>query len=232
MNRWPAIKIVSVSLGVGIVIVFLYGLLMPRFPRRSEQSRPMACFNNLKQHGLALTQYAQDYDGRFPWRLGRANPREAWKDLAMLFPSYNSSWESFICPSSRDRMFDPKCASGDKKNYPLEPLSRRDGREVISYAYCLDARDPHNPKPWTEEAPATVRLMADKKAGYPVGHAENPAAKANHRDDGRNILYHDWHVRWEPGMRALDPNEMDDEVGAPDAADYHAWWSDPPFYGE
>ncbi len=34
------------------------------------------------------------------------------------------------------------------------------------------------------------------------------------------------------GKAALDPDPDDDEIGAPEAKDYTAWWSDPPFYGE
>ena len=166
---------VIVVLGVLILLVVVFLQVLLRRPR--ETGGPdgrLWCLKNLKQHGLALAQYAQDFDGRYPWRVGAVNPGEAWKDLAMLFPGYNSSWESFICPSSRDRMFDPKCASGDKIDHPFEPLLPANNREVISYAYCFDARDPGNPKAWTEEAPGALRLMADKKAGYPVGHAKIP----------------------------------------------------------
>jgi len=225
-------RIVEVLIILGIVAVLAGAFLPALFDRPQESGHPPRCLNNLKQHGLALTQYAQDYDGCYPWRVGAVDAKEAWRDLGLLFPSYNSSLESFICRSSRDRKFDPKCASGAKKEYPLEPFLPTSNREVISYAYCVDARDPDNPKAWTEEAPATLVLMADKKAGYPIGHVNNPATMANHKDEGRHVLYHDGHVEWKAGIRSLDPDETDDEVGPPGAKDYRAWWSDPPFYGE
>lgn len=34
------------------------------------------------------------------------------------------------------------------------------------------------------------------------------------------------------GKAALDPDLDDDGAGAPGLAEYTAWWSDPPFYGE
>ena len=213
-----------VFLIIGLIV--LAGFIIAGLGRVRESRRRVRCLCNLKHHGLALGQYSQDSGGCYPWRVGAVDANEAWRDLAMLFPSYNSAWETFFCPSSKDRLFDPKCASGDKQHYSLEPLLPADSREVISYGYCFDARDPKHPKPWTEEARATVCLMADKKAGVPLSR------RSNHRLTGRDVVYHDWHVRWEPGVRALDPDVTDNEIGAPEAADYHAWWSDPPFYGE
>ena len=102
----------------------------------------------------------------------------------MLFPNYNSGFESFICPSSKDRNFEPVAESGaDKKEEPLEPIKNSPG---ISYGYCFNKDDND---PWTENAISTIRLMADKKAAYEIGHGENPPEKANHKDEGRQVLY-------------------------------------------
>ena len=213
-----------------VLVVFALGILaavfLPRLFRAREQNGIIPCDWRLKQVGLALRLYAQDFDGRFPWCLGVADPNEAWRDLALLYPNYEAGWPNFLCPNSKDRRFDPKCASGDKKEHPFEPLLPADNTEVISYAYGIDARDPARPTAWTEEAPATTRLAADKKAG--VGLTK----RSNHKTDGRNVLYQDGHVKWNAGTQAVDPDEDDDEVGTPGADNYTAWWSDPPFYGE
>jgi prepilin-type processing-associated H-X9-DG protein len=228
MKRLRAFEILLV-LGVLVVLI---ALLVPRVPPRHEASRLTMCLNNLKQLGKALKMYSQDFGERYPWHVGVSNPAEAWRDLALLFPSYDSGWDSFRCPSSKDQPFEPKSASGDKRDYPFEPLLPANTKEAISYAYGLDARDPANPTAWTEEAPSTTRLLADKKAG--VGLTE----RSNHKTDGRNVLYQDGHVQWKSGTAALDPDETNDEVGPPQAPDaqsapdYRAWWSDPPYYGE
>jgi prepilin-type processing-associated H-X9-DG protein len=192
--------------------------------RPYEQSREAACRSNLKQLGLALKQYTQDYDDRFPWRVGVENPAEAWLDLGMLFPDYGSALRTFLCPSSRDRQFDPMASSGSKYDYPLEPFASTSTKEVISYSYGIDART-GTPTAWTEDAPSTVRLLADKKADILADE------RSNHKDDGRNVLYQDGHVGWRPGPAALDPGEDDETIGDPNATDYRRWWSDPPYYG-
>jgi len=48
------------------IIAILAAILFPVFAQAREKARQTSCINNLKQIGLALTQYAQDYDERIP----------------------------------------------------------------------------------------------------------------------------------------------------------------------
>ena len=50
------------------------------------------CCSRLKQLGLACNMYAMDYDGHFPER------------LSLLYPSYLSDLEIYVCPATRDRV--------------------------------------------------------------------------------------------------------------------------------
>jgi prepilin-type processing-associated H-X9-DG protein len=225
---------VAVTAAVVAFAILAQGVVQAGIFGARESARRSACLNNLKQLGLALKVYSQDYREIYPWQTGTSDPKNAWLDLGLLFPSYNSGWDCFRCPSSKDKPFEPMSASGEKKDYPFEPLKPADNTEVISYAYGLDASDADKVTAWTENAPSTVRLLADKKAGWAIEDESkvNPTAKANHHADGRNVLYQDGHVKWKPGGKPLDPDETDDEIGKPDAPDYSAWWSDPPFYRE
>ena len=229
MRKSNPFEIVFVLVLLVLITFVVRGMLNER-GLRDRVRRP--CLSNMRQIGLAMKQYSQDFGDRYPWRVGADDPRRAWLDLGMLFPNYCSSWKTFFCPTSRDRQFEPQWPSGDKLANPLDPLAFTDTKQVISYAYGIDATDPENPRAWTENALSTVRLLADKKAGTPIGSSGNPAKLANHRDDGRNVFYQDGHVKWRAGPDALDPDEDNDEVGDPKATNFKAWWSDPPFYGE
>jgi len=44
------------------VIAILAAILFPVFARARENARRSSCTSNLKQQGLAIMQYAQDYD--------------------------------------------------------------------------------------------------------------------------------------------------------------------------
>jgi hypothetical protein len=213
-----------------LIVAVIFGALLPAFVRAREAARRASCMNNIKQLGLGMKQYTQDYRDACPWREGAADPDEAWRDLGLLYPSYMSAPKTYLCPSSHDRLFEPNATGGGllKDNWP-STLAGGNTKEVISYAYCY-ARTTRGPRSWHEQDRDTVRLLADKKAGITIGGDE--AQWANHRDDGRNVLYNDGHTRWKSGSDPLDPDEDSDRIGKPDAIDYTDWWSDPPWYGE
>ena len=48
------------------IIALLAAILFPVFSRARESARRSACLSNMKQMGLALLQYTQDYDERMP----------------------------------------------------------------------------------------------------------------------------------------------------------------------
>ncbi len=53
------------------IIAILAAILFPVFAQAREQARATACLSNVKQLGLGLLMYTQDYDQRFPtWNWG------------------------------------------------------------------------------------------------------------------------------------------------------------------
>jgi hypothetical protein len=76
----------------------LAALLFPVFALARENARRSSCQSNLKQVGLALLQYAQDYDERLPigWQNSRPTPFGGW---AELLQPYLKSLEVYQCPS-------------------------------------------------------------------------------------------------------------------------------------
>src|SRR5262249_39849721 len=47
-------------------IAILAALLFPVFAQARGKARETACLSNLRQAGLAISMYAQDYDGYYP----------------------------------------------------------------------------------------------------------------------------------------------------------------------
>lgn len=111
------------------IISILAAILFPVFARARENARRASCLSNLKQIGLGIMQYAQDYDERYPlawlgapgggpWPLPaglRHTPyytdasgvftngtRITWMDL--IYP-YTKSIEIFVCPSRRNQTY-------------------------------------------------------------------------------------------------------------------------------
>ncbi|MBN1360150.1 MAG: prepilin-type N-terminal cleavage/methylation domain-containing protein [Sedimentisphaerales bacterium] len=48
------------------IIAVLMGVMMPALQRVREQAQEMNCQSNLRQYGLAMSMYVDDFDGAFP----------------------------------------------------------------------------------------------------------------------------------------------------------------------
>ena len=52
------------------IIAILAAILFPVFAQAREKARATSCSSNIRQAGLALMQYTQDYDERYPNGVG------------------------------------------------------------------------------------------------------------------------------------------------------------------
>jgi prepilin-type N-terminal cleavage/methylation domain-containing protein len=81
------------------IIAILAAILFPVFGRARENARRSSCQSNLKQIGLGVLQYTQDYDEKYP--IGRATFTQgaagSWHQR--IFP-YVKSTQLFQCPSN------------------------------------------------------------------------------------------------------------------------------------
>jgi prepilin-type N-terminal cleavage/methylation domain-containing protein/prepilin-type processing-associated H-X9-DG protein len=111
------------------IISLLAAILFPVFNRVRETARRATCQSNLRQIGLAITQYTQDYDEHYPIgqivTSGSAADRACVKDAAFEYvprvnslqvgttmsTNYDLTWMSVIYQyTSSDQIY--KCPSG------------------------------------------------------------------------------------------------------------------------
>jgi prepilin-type N-terminal cleavage/methylation domain-containing protein/prepilin-type processing-associated H-X9-DG protein len=76
------------------IIAILAAILFPVFARARENARRASCQSNLKQVGLGILQYTQDYDERYPLR---NNNGVSWRQRVQ---PYIKSTQIFVCPSN------------------------------------------------------------------------------------------------------------------------------------
>ncbi|BCM91029.1 hypothetical protein IAD21_02893 [Abditibacteriota bacterium] len=83
------------------IIAILAAILFPVFARARENARKASCMSNMKQIGLGIMQYTQDYDERFPMRYygGSGATQEANTWRRVIYP-YVKSTQLFSCPSN------------------------------------------------------------------------------------------------------------------------------------
>ena len=90
------------------IIAILAAILFPVFARARDNARRASCQSNLKQLGLAVLQYAQDYDELYPYALianTGTNPMGTpgwlggyWTWPELTYP-YHKSVQVAVCPN-------------------------------------------------------------------------------------------------------------------------------------
>ncbi len=85
------------------IIAILAAILFPVFARARENARRSSCQSNMKQMGLGVLQYTQDYDEMMPpSRNASASSITPWQHLIQ---PYVKSKQLFLCPSSTSTLF-------------------------------------------------------------------------------------------------------------------------------
>lgn len=83
------------------IISILSAILFPVFARTRENARKTSCLSNLKQLGMGVQMYSQDYDEKIPaaylyWVTGNTNYLNSWMQLVM---PYVKNAQVCECPS-------------------------------------------------------------------------------------------------------------------------------------
>ena len=108
MNNFSKQAFTLIELLVVIAIIaILAAILFPVFARARENARRSSCQSNLKQIGLGVLQYIQDYDEKYPMTamMNAATPTfyggRDWGTWMVSTHPYIKSTQVFNCPSGR-----------------------------------------------------------------------------------------------------------------------------------
>ncbi len=211
------------------IIAILASILFPVFARARENARRTSCLSNLKQIGLGLMQYTQDYDERYPMNawipsvpqtasglpgakftisLPSSTPAcssgkcVSWMDL--IYP-YVKSVQLFTCPSAR--------VNEDYPSYGYSSgLSQYHWYQYNYGKYAGGAAAGMVPLSLADvRRPAETFAILDYNERYSVyanpsdfGSAANSATQTTRlrvlpHFDGGSIAYADGHVKWMNG---------------------------------
>src|SRR5688500_15962599 len=77
------------------IIAILAAILFPVFAQARDKARQAACLSNMKQLGMALTQYVQDYDEVLPFQLADV-PND------FMSPTAGPTWMRAISPYAKN----------------------------------------------------------------------------------------------------------------------------------
>ncbi len=148
------------------IVVVLAGILMPPSTHNKSRARRISCVGNLKQLGTGLRLFANDADGKYPFKCfttGSTNvdvrsipggwsehPTNLWK-LFQLARNDISSPRILLCPADRAKVPASDFLSGPTATAESFPHpSKRNN--ALSYFLALDAK----------EARPTIMLVGDR----------------------------------------------------------------------
>ncbi len=206
------------------IIAILAAILFPVFARAREKARGASCLSNLKQIGLSLHMYCQDYDGYIPeggyWGPGHQNtmpcgyvapyyreangPPPAWDpsdptySLADLLDPYTKNRNIFLCPTTTKQVIDLGAPTPKEVTYTTN---------LGFFKGLID--QPKWPQYWTDALgyscvpPASLRIMEDwtSNASMEEWPMYNYFAHTKGVHNGMwNQLFLDGHARAAPSL--------------------------------
>jgi len=114
LKRRTAFTLIELLVVIAIIAI-LAAILFPVFARARENARRASCMSNLKQIGLGIMMYVQDYDETYPlaatvsyevppdglWYQNTliSPPNISWFWQQLIYP-YTKSDQLYVCPSA------------------------------------------------------------------------------------------------------------------------------------
>ena len=152
------------------IIAILAAILFPVFAQARDKARQASCLSNMKQLGLAMNMYAQDYDGLL-MQTTSEHPvlKIHWSYVAQ---PYVKNVGIFVCPSDPTPV-SPKtpCVAG--MNVGLDCDAQVPKFSYVNNYNAVPAHDWVPPHESAFEAPASMIILTERRSTL-----NNPKAKA------------------------------------------------------
>jgi prepilin-type N-terminal cleavage/methylation domain-containing protein/prepilin-type processing-associated H-X9-DG protein len=212
------------------IIAILAAILFPVFAKARDQARKASCGSNMRQFGLALNMYVQDWDETLPGQpfaftlpdfMDPSAPRNWCREL---YPYYKNR-QMLICPSAIDSGWEGKSKTSYMVNGVVSrarglPLAQiPNPAEILFLVECnyygpFAIGRPHDhgngTYQWWHYAPWDPKMS--RPPDYEAYHATH--------GDGANFVFCDGHTRYMPyrRLRSGDFGLVPDEAYEPTLA--------------
>ncbi|RYX85175.1 DUF1559 domain-containing protein [bacterium] len=180
------------------IIAILAAILFPVFARARENARRASCQSNLKQIGLGIMQYSQDYDERMiPRRITPATFTDAYSWRRISYP-YTKSTQIYSCPSNTGNTaycFDSNDGQLNNAGLPLTGTPRFMASYVINgtdYGIgggSAPAEYNRSPSMAALSNPATTMIVMEANYGGEEMPFDAPTANLLSYNSGRSLFF-------------------------------------------
>lgn len=135
-QRTSAFTLIELLVVIAIIAI-LAAILFPVFGRARENARRSSCQSNLKQIGIGIMQYTQDYDEKLPLantgniQLGEVVAERPWH---VTIQPYVKSTQLFKCPSntSNSPLARTEIVAGGPGTYPRSYICNGTGTTLAT----------------------------------------------------------------------------------------------------
>jgi len=199
------------------IIAILAAILFPVFARARENARRASCQSNLKQIGLGIAQYTQDYDEKVMPAYTTNGTGVFWP---MIVQPYLKSMQIFVCPSG------PPAPASLPEAYPSYGLNGAMNTGLGTSGIALAQMN----------NVAELAMLVENYVGatYPgyystwydttrAGWSTNVGLPYARHFDGTNVLYSDGHVKWQK-----TPSLINLPATVTPATSWKLWYPDAP----
>jgi len=188
------------------IIAILAAILFPVFARAREKARQTSCLSNMKQMGLGVMMYAQDYDEKLPtyqppWPAIPAPVGSGCSWWEGIYP-YVKNYQVYVCPSF------PRQQTSWNYNSHVFPIMPSYGMPGVFHqttsgyalasmtraAECIMLGDSCHP------------MGADWRIAWPrhgncniVSQSAAVQSAATVHNEGSNVAFADGHAKWLSG---------------------------------
>jgi prepilin-type N-terminal cleavage/methylation domain-containing protein/prepilin-type processing-associated H-X9-DG protein len=116
------------------IISLVAAILFPVFAKAREQARKASCQSNLKQIGISLMMYIQDYDGTYPARSMGYKVNDSTQLWCDVLQPYAKSYQIWVCPDSGPVYG----ATGRKFSYGMNTYGESSATGGVGYGFGND----------------------------------------------------------------------------------------------
>jgi prepilin-type N-terminal cleavage/methylation domain-containing protein/prepilin-type processing-associated H-X9-DG protein len=209
-NNGPPVRFPTVRRGFTLIellvviaiIAILASILFPVFGRARENARRSSCQSNLKQIGLGMMQYTQDYDERY-----LLQDLTTGLSFAHILQPYIKSKQIFLCPSASGEPYNTtQPYPNNGKDHVWRAISTTPTGEIVgSYGMFGNLEDSSTAEVQNVSTTAMFFDAAGPQGGY---FTEPQVFDAQRHFNGSNFCFVDGHVKFLIGSNAAVDDKL------------------------